>query len=172
MLCCVCKQKEATVHLTQIAAEKVQKVDLCEDCAKEKGVNDPTGFSLADLLMGLGSAQELTQPGGGSELVCPRCGFSQADFKKTGRLGCADCYTTFAEGLGSLLKSMHKGTRHVGKAPAALRQTRETSERLGTLQRQLAKAVQEENFEQAALLRDQIKELNTGTAPGATPSAG
>ena len=171
MLCCICKQKEATVHLTQIASEKVQKVDLCEDCAKEKGVNDPTGFSLADLLLGLGSAQELTQPGGGTELVCPRCGFTQADFKKTGRLGCADCYATFADGLGGLLKSMHKGTRHVGKSPAALRQTREVSERLTGLQRQLAKAVQDENFEQAALLRDQIKELNTSVAPVAPSSA-
>jgi protein arginine kinase activator len=172
MLCCVCKQKEATVHLTQIASEKVQKVDLCEDCAKEKGVNDPTGFSLADLLLGLGSAQELTQPGAGVELVCGRCGFTQADFKKTGRLGCADCYATFAEGLGGLLKSMHKGTRHVGKAPAGLRQTREVSERLASLQRQLTKAVQEENFEQAARFRDQIKELNTSVPPTAAPSAG
>ena len=51
MLCCVCKEKPATVHLTQIAGDKVQKVDLCEDCAKQKGVNDPAGFSLADLLL-------------------------------------------------------------------------------------------------------------------------
>ena len=51
MLCCICKEKEATVHLTQIAGDKMQKVDLCEECAKTKGVNDPTGFSLADLLL-------------------------------------------------------------------------------------------------------------------------
>ena len=55
MLCCICKEKEATVHLTQIAGDKMQKVDLCEECAKTKGVNDPTGFSLADLLLGLGA---------------------------------------------------------------------------------------------------------------------
>ena len=55
MLCCVCKEKTATVHLTQIAGEKIQKVDLCEECAKTKGVNDQTGFSLADLLLGLGA---------------------------------------------------------------------------------------------------------------------
>jgi protein arginine kinase activator len=57
MLCSICKEKEATVHLTQIAGDKMQKVDLCEDCAKTKGVNDPTGFSLADLLLGLGASQ-------------------------------------------------------------------------------------------------------------------
>ena len=169
MLCCICKEKEATVHLTQIAGDKMQKVDLCEECAKSKGVNDPTGFSLADLLLGLGSAQELTSPTEGAELACPRCGFTQADFKKTGRLGCADCYTTFAEGLGGLLKSMHKGVRHVGKAPAALQRTREASDRLATLQRELAKAISEEQFEQAARLRDEIKLLSVPVAPPATP---
>jgi protein arginine kinase activator len=166
MLCCICKQKEAKVHLTQIAGDKVQKVDLCEDCAKAKGVHDPTGFLLSDLLLGLGSAQELTSPAEDAELACPRCGFTQADFKKTGRLGCADCYTTFAEGLGGLLQSMHKGVRHVGKTPAALRRTREASGRFATLQRELAKAISEEQFEQAARLRDELKLL---TAPAAPP---
>ena len=101
MLCCVCKQKEAKVHLTQIADDKVQKVDLCEDCAKEKGVNDPTGFSLADLLLGLGGSPESAASADSTELSCPRCGFTLADHKKTGRLGCSDCYTTFAAGLGA-----------------------------------------------------------------------
>ena len=55
MLCCVCKEKEAKVHLTQIVGDKMQKVDLCEQCAARKGVNDPQGFSLADLLLGLGA---------------------------------------------------------------------------------------------------------------------
>ena len=117
MLCCICKEKEATVHLTQIAGEKMQKVDLCEECAKTKGVNDPTGFSLADLLLGLGASQEIEQAGGDSGLKCPACGFTQADFKKAGRLGCPECYETFAEPLEGLLKTMHKGTRHVGKVP-------------------------------------------------------
>ena len=122
MLCCICKEKPATVHLTQIVGDKMQKVDLCEDCAKTKGVNDPTGFSLADLTCsGLGASQEIEQAAGGAELKCPRCGFTQADFKKSGRLGCPECYQTFAEGLEGLLKTMHKGTRHVGKVPESLR---------------------------------------------------
>jgi protein arginine kinase activator len=160
MLCCICKEREATVHLTQIAGDKMQKVDLCEECAKTKGVNDPTGFSLADLLLGLGASQEIEQAAGGVELKCPRCGFTQADFKKAGRLGCPDCYKTFAEGLESLLKSMHKGTRHVGKVPESLRQTRDLSDRLSALQKKLNKAIEEENFEQAAQLRDQIKQMS------------
>jgi protein arginine kinase activator len=160
MLCCICKEREATVHYTKIDGDKVQKVDLCEECSKTKGVNDPVGFELADLLLGLGAAKEIEQSAGGVEIKCPRCGFTQADFKKAGRLGCPECYKTFAEGLEGLLKTMHKGTRHVGKIPDALRQTRELSDRLKTLQKRLAKAVQDENFEQAAALRDEIKQMN------------
>ena len=152
MLCCTCKEKPATVHLTQIVGDKMQKLDLCEDCAKTKGVNDPTGFALADadLLLGLGASQEIEQAAGGVESKCPRCGFTQADFKKSGRLGCPECYKTFAEGLAGLLKTMHKGTRHVGKVPEALRESREQADRLKMLQKKLAKAIEDENFEQAA----------------------
>jgi protein arginine kinase activator len=157
MLCCVCKEKEATVHLTQIAAEKMQKVDLCEECAKQKGVNDPAGFSLADLLLGLGSTTEAEPAAAGADAKCPACGFTQADFKKAGRLGCAECYKTFADGLDQLLKSMHKGTRHRGKVPAALRESQDLAEKLKTLQKKLSKAVSDEDYEQAAHCRDEIK---------------
>jgi protein arginine kinase activator len=160
MLCCICKEKEASVHLTQIAGDKMQKVDLCEECAKHKGVNDPAGFSLADLLLGLGASEELAQASGGADLKCPKCGFTQADFKKAGRLGCSDCYNTFAEGLEGLLKTMHKGTRHTGKVPQALQQSRDLAERLKVLRKKLDKAVEDENFEQAALLRDEIKQTS------------
>src|SRR6267142_3810881 len=161
MLCDICKQNVATVHLTQMVEGKTKKVDLCETCSKEKGVDDPTGFSLADLLLGLGAAQEMAQStAGGPELKCPGCGFTQADFKKTGRLGCADCYTTFAEGLEGLLKTMHKGTRHTGKVPQSLQQSRNQAERMKVLQKKLAKAVEDENFEQAALLRDEIRQMS------------
>jgi len=164
MQCCICKEKPATVHLTQIVGDKMQKLDMCEDCAKAKGINDPTSFAMADLMLGLGASQEVEQAVG-LELKCPRCGFSQADFKKTGRLGCPECYKTFAEGLAGLLKTMHKGTRHVGKSPEALRQTREKADRLKTLQKKLNKAIETEDFELAVQLRDQIKALNPTEAP-------
>jgi protein arginine kinase activator len=160
MLCCICKEKEATVHLTQIAGDKMQSLDMCEACAKTKGVNDPAGFSLAGLLLGLGASQEIEHAAGGVELKCPRCGFTQADFKKAGRLGCPDCYKTFAEALEGLLKTMHKGTRHVGKVPDSLRWNRDLSDRLTLLQQKLSKAVEEEDFEEAAILRDEIKQTS------------
>ncbi|MGA2174990.1 MAG: UvrB/UvrC motif-containing protein [Verrucomicrobiota bacterium] len=153
----ICKQNPAKVHLTQIVEDKMQKVDLCEECAKKKGVNDPAGFSLADLLLGLGASQEIAQSAGSEDIKCPNCGFTGADFKKAGRLGCSQCYVTFAESLESLLKTMHKGTKHVGKVPTALRQSRDLNERLKHLQKKLEKAVTAEDFEQAASLRDEIK---------------
>jgi protein arginine kinase activator len=158
MLCSCCKQNEATVHLTQIVGDKIQKVDLCEGCSKEKGVSDPKAFALADVLLGLGASQEMAEATAGIEVKCPQCGFTQAEFKKSGRLGCAECYTTFAEGLEGLLKSMHKGTQHVGKAPESIRQTRDLSEKLKSLQKRLDKAVHDEDFELAATLRDELKQ--------------
>jgi protein arginine kinase activator len=159
MQCSICKEKPATVHLTQIVGDKMQKLDLCEDCAKAKGVNDPAGFALADLMLGLGASQEIEQAGGGVETKCPRCGFSQGDFKKSGRLGCPECYLAFAEGLAGLLKTMHKGTQHAGKAPEALRASRENADRLKALQKKLSKAIETEDFERAAALRDEIKQI-------------
>ena len=87
------------------------------------------------------------------------CGFSQADFKKTGRLGCSECYVTFAEGLGSLLKAMHKGTEHVGKFPERAQRTVALNHRMRALNEHLQKAVADENYETAASLRDEIKQL-------------
>lgn len=135
----------------------MQKVNLCDACSKEKGVQDPTGFALADLLLGIGAAEEIEK--GAATEKCPVCGFTQADFKKTGRLGCSTCYVTFAEGLGSLLKAMHKGTEHVGKIPEHAQRTAQLNDRVRTLNEDLKKAVAEENYETAASLRDQIKQL-------------
>lgn len=160
MNCDVCKTNAATVFLTQIVDGKMQKVNLCESCSKEKGVTDPTGFALADLLLGLGAAQEIEK--GGSSQKCTVCSFSQADFKKTGRLGCAHCYDTFGEGLGSLLKAMHKGTSHSGKVPSRMQRAMKIEAEMKTLQQGLEQAIAEENYESAAELRDQIRQLESG----------
>jgi protein arginine kinase activator len=165
----ICKEKDAKVHLTQIVGDKMQKVDLCEDCAKTKGVNDPAGFSLADLLLGLGASKEIEENAGGEELKCNVCGFTQADFKKAGRLGCSECYVTFGEPLHALLKSMHKGTHHIGKVPQVLQKSRDLNDRLRTLQKKLDKAVAAENFEDAAELRDEIKAVKEKLGQVATP---
>ena len=165
MFCDVCKTKEATVFLTQIVEGKMQKVNLCETCSKEKGVNDPTGFALADLLLGLGAAHEIENSPAG--IRCPVCGFSQNDLKKTGRLGCSACYDAFAEGLSGMLKNMHRGIVHTGKVPAKLAVARRRKHELAELEASLASAITREHFEEAATLRDKIRRLEFDSAPSA-----
>ncbi len=157
MLCDVCKKQDATVYLTQIVEGKMQKVNLCETCAKEKGVSDPTGFAMADLLLGLGATQQIER--GQPSQRCPVCGFTQADFKKTGRLGCSACYDTFADGLATLIKGMHKGVRHTGKMPARLARRFAMADRVKALETELQQAVKNEKYEDAARLRDEIRHI-------------
>lgn len=181
----VCKQQEATVHLTQVVEGKIKKLDLCEACSKAKGVDDPTGFSLADLLMGLGASQEVAQAASSGGASCPTCGFTQADFKKSGRLGCPDCYRAFSDGLEALLKTMHKGHQHVGKAPGSPAGSpagqpqpsgrpsgrppgRPPEDRLQALQRSLDEAIKVENYEEAARIRDEIKAMKVATGGAVT----
>ena len=162
----LCQKKEDTGHLTDLKEGKMKKVDLCEDCAKAKGVDDPTGFALADLLMGLGASEKLAAASPEAEdQSCPNCGFTQADFKKAGRLGCPACYNTFHDGLASVLKTMHKGTRHIGKVPRGLQLGRDLQEQIKALQHQLDQAIAVEHYEEAARLRDAIKQLREN--PGA-----
>lgn len=148
-------ENQATVHLTQIINNKIIKVDLCESCAQVKGVTDPEGFSLADLL---NNSTVATQGDDGS-LQCRECGMEAADFRQTGRLGCASCFGVFAPLLRPVLEDMHVGTCHKGKVPEiALSRQNETA-RLEKLEDALARAVSEEAYEDAAKYRDQIKRL-------------
>ena len=158
MLCDVCKENNATVYLTQIINGQVQKVNLCQSCSEEKGVTDPTGFALADLLVGIGGKSKAPSAPATDE-SCSECGFTQADFKKTGRLGCSHCYQIFGEGLDNLLKAMHKGTRHVGKVPVVAHAAKEAADKLGELQESLEDAIAEERYEEAAALRDKIQKM-------------
>jgi protein arginine kinase activator len=167
MLCQVCKKSPAKVHYTQMGENEVRKIDLCPACAKEKGVNDPSTFGLADVILGLGAVQkmeEATESAGG-ETTCRHCGYTQSDFKKTGRLGCPECYQTFAEGLEAMLKGMHKGTQHKGKTPPAVRRALDLQARLARLEADLKAAIEKENFEIAASLRDEIKQTKAEIHP-------
>jgi protein arginine kinase activator len=150
--CSIC-DKAATVHLTQIVNNKIHKVDLCESCAQKKGVTDPEGFSLADLL----AKTTYTPDSDEAPLVCPECGYATADFKKTGRLGCAACYETFQALVHPALEDMHAGTSHKGKVPSFAIQRQSYRMELKHLKDALARAVTEEAYEEAAKFRDQIK---------------
>lgn len=169
MKCDVCKVREATIYLTQIVESKMQKVNLCEKCAEEKGVTDPTGFALADVLEGLGEETVTEKPLPPGELVCEACGFSQSDFKKTGRFGCAKCYEVFCDGLEGLLEAMHKDTEHHGKVPKRYEAMKSYRDRLDDLRSNLSASVEAEDYEEAARLRDAIAELEAGGGQPANP---
>lgn len=151
--CDLCS-KPATVHLTQIVNNKIHKVDLCEVCAQAKGVTDPSGFSLADLLL---KASLNPEPTG--EARCEVCGFTQQDFKKTGRFGCPSCYQYFGGILDPMLDSMHKGIAHAGKVPRRALERRSRYERLTQLESELDQAIKAERYEDAARFRDEIHQV-------------
>lgn len=152
--CDLC-DKPATVHLTQIVNNKVHKVDLCEACAQAKGVTDPSGFSLSDLLLKASLNPEPT----GSGVRCESCGFTQIDFKKHGRFGCPACYDTFRGMLEPMLDGMHKGTKHTGKIPQAALARKSLYERLTKLELDLTDAIKTERYEDAARTRDEISQV-------------
>jgi protein arginine kinase activator len=147
------------VFLTQIVDGNMQKVNLCDGCSKEKGVTDPTGFALADLLLGMGAAQTVERSSPALVQRCTNCGFTEAELKKTGRLGCSVCYKTFAEPLGGILRGMHKGVKHTGKVPERLEKKLARENEIRGLTSDLRRAVVEEQYETAASLRDKIRVL-------------
>ena len=166
--------KPATVHLTQIVNSKMHKVDLCEACAQAKGVTDPGGFSLADLLLKASLNPEAVgvgPAGAAAGSVCPDCGFTPNDFKKHGRFGCPQCYQTFAGMVGPMLENMHKGTRHAGKVPVKAIQRRSLIERVSELEAGLAEAIKTERYEDAARLRDELAEARRQAAAPAAAVA-
>jgi protein arginine kinase activator len=152
--CDICS-KPATVHLTQIVNNKIHKVDLCEACAQAKGVTDPSGFSLADLLV----KASLNPEPAGDGLRCAKCGMTQQDFKKTGRFGCPACYEAFAPGLEPILGNMHKGVIHTGKVPTKAMERRSLYERLTKLETELDQAIKSERYEDAARYRDELHQV-------------
>lgn len=152
--------KAATVHLTQIINNKIQKVDLCESCAQKKGVSDPDGFSLADLLAkNFAVPEDVTHPAGAADLACKTCGCSAKDFKKTGRLGCSDCYQALSSIIMPILAGVHRGTEHHGKIPDRLKSRIERRRRFARLDEELQHAIRDERYEEAAEFRDQIEQL-------------
>lgn len=161
MSCDQCHEREAVIHLTQIVNEQVTTLHLCERCAAEKGVESPGGVAktpLGSFLAAMGKGLPEPEPVAQAGESCSRCGASLQDFRESGRLGCPECYRAFEVPLRDLLRRLHGSTHHVGEryaerdgAPGEERQT--TAE----LREQLRLAVETENFELAAELRDRLR---------------
>jgi protein arginine kinase activator len=158
MMCDVCSKKKATVHLTEIVDEQMLEMHLCEECAREKSVQMEQQFGLSDLLAGLADFGKQVKDIEKVKLVCPRCGLSYEDFKKFGRLGCSQCYSAFQEQLTGLLKRIHGSNRHLGKTPGKMPPLEEKKAiSLRDLRREMQEAIELEDFEKAAKLRDKIR---------------
>ena len=163
MKCDTCGAKNGLIHLTQIVNSEVTTYYLCEACAAEKGLDTrgpPVDSPISDLLATLGSEAKEEGGGGLEDLSCSFCSLSYADFHQTGRLGCPHCYETFESRLRTLLRRIHGGAQHVGKVylpPDPTASDREM--RLDGLRRKLQRAIDAENFERAAELRDQIQAM-------------
>jgi protein arginine kinase activator len=161
MNCDQCHEREAVIHLTQIVNEQVTTLHLCERCAAEKGVESPGAqpkTPLGTFLAAMGQDAEPTQAPRAD--TCARCGGSLQDFRESGRLGCPECYRSFEVPLRDLLRRLHGSTHHMGEryaergAPAPVEAQQATE-----LREQLRLAVETENFELAAEIRDRLRVL-------------
>jgi len=153
MLCQACGKNDATVEFTEIVNDEVKQLHLCDACAKKKGIEMEQHFSIADFLAGL------SEPGTGV-MKCNNCGMTFDDFQKIGRFGCADCYMAFRENLRPLLKRIHGSTKHTGKsAKGKDTDGRDNRPEISALKQRLQVAVDREEFEEAAKLRDLIRDL-------------
>ena len=169
MKCENCGEVEAVIHLTQIENNEMTTCHLCEQCAAAKGLepqDSPSStFPLQEFLAQMGGEEPVRDPSPVDE-KCAFCGLTFRGFREAGRLGCPHCYSAFEGHLRGLLSRIHNSTRHVGKVylppdPTASQMER----RLEGLRRQLERAVEAEDFERAADIRDEIRKIEAGSTP-------
>lgn len=165
MLCQNCGKYDATTHVKRIINGEAAEAHLCTDCARALGYTDVFGGfgnTFSDLLgsfFGDPAKSTLTA----RTIRCEKCGNTFNDIVNSGKIGCADCYTTFYDKLLPSLQRIHGKTRHEGKVPN-IRQAENTTpqDSLIRLETELKEAIENQNFERAAILRDKINELKEG----------
>ena len=159
MVCDQCHERDAVVHRTQIVDAAVTQVHLCEKCAAAKGVETTLAVQqhpLGDILQAVQQQAATTSEDAAS---CDFCGASSRDFRATGRLGCPNCYDSMERSLRELLRRLHGSSRHVGQRyePPVSDLTTFKPDTLHDLRDRLRRAVEQEQFELAAELRDRIR---------------
>lgn len=180
MLCQECQQRPASVHVTKVINGQKSETHLCEVCARDKGQFElvPTfpivGFSIPNLLANLLNKEQMQTPRGAlhpGDVRCPACGTSYAQFAESGRLGCSQCWDALAIPLTELVRRIHGTLQHTGKLPKRVGGTVRLKKELGMLKQELMQTVQREEFEEAARLRDRIREVERRIAEGGDPGA-
>lgn len=162
MLCDNCNKNNASVHMTSFVNGQMQTLHLCAQCAlKKKNIAVMPWLSFKDFLSAFYEEKEA------QNLKCEICGTTLADFKKIGKLGCANCYKVFKDFIQPVLKAIHISTAHTGKRPAGAvglsgnTQTGPVRQK-DYLKQKLCEAVEVENYEEAARLRDEIALIEKG----------
>jgi protein arginine kinase activator len=162
--CQECGIRPASLHFTKIVNGQKTEYRLCEVCAKEKGDIIPgtnNAFSIHNLLSGLLNYDPLNTGNKGiaKPLRCETCGLSYTQFSQSGRFGCSDCYKAFDHRLDPLFKRVHGNTTHGGKIPRRAGAAINSRRKLQALKQLLQQKIEHEEFEEAARIRDQIREL-------------
>lgn len=159
MLCEDCGKRTATLVYTEVIGDKVREYHLCEECAQKRGLGKPKS-SWAELLLGMAKGLSSEHKKEEERLSCT-CGLTFTEFRRGGKLGCVNCYSTFSEKLKPLLQRIHGATKHVGKIATKDEDYLKIKREIIKLEEQLRRAVAKEDFEAAAKLRDRIKEYET-----------
>jgi protein arginine kinase activator len=168
MKCQFC-DNPATVHLTDIVNKKRRELHLCEGCARQHNLipDQPTPHVDLKALLGLLAGPLQKVPPGTPDpaaLTCPTCGLQYGEFRAEGRLGCPDDYDAFRPVLEPLIERIHRSLGHAGKVPRAVRRGRRDAE-LRTLRQGMAAAAAAEQYEEAARLRDLIRQKEASDEP-------
>jgi protein arginine kinase activator len=150
--------KAATLHITEVLGEdQFEELHLCEECA-HKYLDEAQQTKSGGAKAGAAAGPAEEEPGA-PQRECSFCGIKFTDFRNTGRLGCPHDYQEFREELAPLLENIHGETKHCGKTPRRLPQNKQTQSELIQLRKQLQGAVGREAYEEAAKLRDRIRQL-------------
>ena len=161
MKCQSCGESDATVHLTEITEDGKMEKHLCEDCARQQQVSAvQKSVSITGFLQQLLHQKVAEEMSGGAEVTCPTCGMSYIEFRSSLRLGCPHDYEVFKEGLTPMLGRIQDGTRHCGKVPSRAGRDVQRQNELIRMRRDLERAIQREDYEKAAQLRDQIRQMS------------
>jgi protein arginine kinase activator len=169
MLCERCEENAASVHLTRIINGQKEEIHLCEDCARKSSQlnSDDTDLSFQSLLSGIlnhkfsNKESSFFSNDSSQKLVCLNCGMSYHEFTKKGLFGCEECFNVFDQKLDNLFKRIHGNIRHNGKYPLSFQQKLETESELFELKKEMQTAVEKENFEKAAEIRDKIHAIKS-----------
>lgn len=168
MKCQNCQESEASIHFKEVAEGLLREIHLCESCAVEKGyhlVIEQNKLSIVNQFIWMAENLYPESASKVGAVQCDRCGLRFSQFARTGRLGCADCYQAFSSHLPQVLRRVHGNIRHKGRTPSATAPTDPNRQTLERLRQDLTRAIEREEFEAAARLRDQIRELEqTATA--------